>query len=144
MSNLEQLKKLSIEHKDSLEFADKILKISESDDKKELLAGIETIRKYYEDELELHFQHEERTIFAPLYKEYREHIGSAPMLLKEHGFLRLLVDRIELSTAKKDLYDFATVLKNHTKIEDEELFPLVEKLFTEEQLSAILDFVPVD
>ena len=144
MDTREQFKKLTTEHKESLVFAEKVLKFSKSDDKDELLAGIETIKKYYTDELELHFQHEERTIFAPLYKEHREHIGNAPVLLKEHGFLRLLVDRIELSSAKKDLNDFALVLRDHTLAEDEELFPLVGKLFTEEQLGAILAYTPAN
>ena len=142
MDTREQFKKLTTEHKESLVFAEKILKISESDDENELLMGIETIKKYYTDELELHFQHEERTIFAPLYKEHREHIGKAPALLKEHGFLRLLVDRIELSSAKKDLSDFALVLRDHTLAEDDELFPLIGKLFTEQRLDAIVTYTP--
>ncbi|RTZ66709.1 MAG: hemerythrin domain-containing protein [Aquificaceae bacterium] len=144
MNIQDKFKKITTEHEESLLFAEKILKIAESDDKDELLAGIEIIKKYYADELELHFQHEERTIFAPLYKEYREHIGVAPALLKEHGFLRLLVDRIELSSAKKDLNDFALVLRDHTLVEDKELFPLIEKLFTEKQLEAIATYTPAD
>ena len=142
MNIREQFKKLTAEHEESLVFAEEILNISESDDKDKLLAGIETIKKYYTDELELHFQHEERTIFAPLYKEHREHIGKAPALLKEHGFLRLLVDRIELSSAKKDLNDFARALRDHTLAENEELFPLIGKIFTEEQLEAIVTYTP--
>ena len=144
MNNLDQFKKLTTEHQESLAFAEKILAIANNDDNDELLAGIKIVKEYYTNELELHFQHEERTIFAPLYKEYREHIGIAPALLKEHGFLRLLVDRMELSSAKKDLKDFALVLRDHTLSEDKELFPLIEKLFTEEQLKAILSYTPAD
>ena len=109
-----------------------------------MLEAIETVKKYYDEELEQHFQHEERTVFAPIFNEYRDHVGMATTLLKEHGYLRLLIPKITLDTAKNDLAEFGLMLKNHTRMEERELFPVVEKLFTEEQLDAVLDFVPLD
>ena len=144
MNRYEQLKQLTQEHNEALIFADEIIAIAENGDESALLEGIAAIKKYYNAELEVHFQHEERTIFAPIFREYRDHIQMATVLLKEHGFMRLLIQRIDLDSATKELYDFATVLKNHTLVEEKELFPLVEELFTDEQLAAVVNFVPVD
>ena len=144
MKRLEQLHKLSKEHHQSLVMAKHISEIAKSEDHKELLEAIEKVKHYYDDELEEHFQHEERTIFAPIFKEYREHIGIATSLLKEHGYIRMLIPKMTLETAQKDLAEFGSMLKTHTRVEERELFPLIEKLFSDEQLNAILNFVPLD
>ncbi len=144
MKRAEQLQKLSREHHGSLSMALKISKIAESGSEEALAEAIETIKAYYKDELEEHFQHEEQTIFVHIFQQYREHVPMATSLLKEHGFLRILVQRIKPETAKEDLMDFATVLKNHTRVEERELFPIIEKLFTDEQMDAVLNFVPLD
>jgi len=144
MKRAEQLQKLSREHHGSLSMALKISNVAENGTEEELATAIDTIKDYYDNELEEHFQHEEQTIFAPMFKQYRDHIGIATPLLKEHGYLRILVQRIKLKTAKKDLADFATVLKRHTRMEERELFPIIESLFTDEQMDAVLNFVPLD
>ncbi|MCK5902946.1 MAG: hemerythrin domain-containing protein [Cocleimonas sp.] len=144
MNRVNQLEPLNQEHESAIVFANKILIIAKSEDRKVLFNGIETIKKYYNTELEVHFQHEERTIFSPIFKEHREHIQMATALLKEHGFIRLLIQRINLQNANKELYEFATVLKNHTHIEEKTLFPLVTSLFSDEQLQAVINFTPVE
>lgn len=144
MKRLEQLQKLSREHHGSLVMAKKIARIAEEGSDEELLEAIETVKAYYDEELEEHFQHEERTIFTPIFQQYREHIGIATTLLKEHGFIRLLIPKIQPESARKDLADFAEVLKNHTRMEERELFPVIETLFSDEQLDAVLNFVPLD
>lgn len=144
MKRCEQLQKLSQEHHDSFAMVNDIARTAQEGSDEQLAQAIQTVQQYYNNELEIHFQHEERTIFAPIFKQYREHIGLATHLLKEHGYLRLLIQRMELSNAKKDLADFAEVLKRHTEIEENELFPLVESLFTDEQLAAVVDFEPLD
>jgi len=144
MKRVEQLHKLSREHHEALVMAKKIAEIAENGSDTDLAEAIETIIKYYDDELEEHFQHEERTIFAPIFKQYQEHIGVARDLLKEHGFIRTLIPAITMETAKKDLADFALVLKNHTRTEERELFPIVEELFSDEQLDEVLNFKPLD
>lgn len=144
MKRAEQLQDLSREHHQSLVMAKRIAEAVENGSDEALLAAIEKVKAYYEDELEEHFQHEERTIFAPIYKEYKEHIALASGLLKEHGAIRMLIPQLTLNTAKEDLAGFAEVLKNHTRVEERELFPIVEELFTKEQLDAVLNFVPLD
>lgn len=144
MKRAEQLQKLSREHHGSLVMAKRIARITEEGSEQELIEAIETIKKYYDSELEEHFQHEERTIFSPIFEHYKEHIPIATTLLKEHGYIRMLIPRLSAETARKELADFALVLKNHTRMEERELFPIVETLFTEEELDAILNFVPLD
>ncbi len=144
MKRIEQLQKLSKEHHGSLVMAKKIASMVEEGDDSTLLDAIEIIKKYYDDELETHFQHEERTIFKPIFSHHKEHMGIATTLLKEHGFIRLLIPKMTLQTAKQDLGQFAEVLKNHTRMEERELFPIIETLFTDEELDAVLNFVPLD
>ena len=144
MKRAEQLQDLSREHHGSLVMAKRIAEIAESGDDAAISEAIETVKNYYESELEVHFQHEERTIFAPIFKEYREHIGIATQLLKEHGAMRMLMPKLHAASAREDLAEFATMLKNHTRMEERELFPIVEAHFSDEQLDAILNFVPLD
>jgi hemerythrin-like domain-containing protein len=144
MKRLEQLQKLSREHHGSLVMAKKIAEMVGQGDDATLLEAIETVKQYNNDELEEHFQHEERTIFTPIFNHYQEHVGLATRLLKEHGLIRQLVPNLALQTAKHDLAEFAEVLKNHTRLEERELFPLVETLFSDAELDAVLNFVPLD
>ena len=87
-------------------------------------------------------QHEERVIFAPMIQAYDEHVELCIQLGKEHGFMRTIVEEITPETAKKDLADFARVLRSHSIREETELFPLVEALFSGEQLDKVLNFEP--
>lgn len=144
MKRIVQLHKLSHEHHGSLVMAKRIAEIAENGSEGDLLEAIKTIKTYYDNELEEHFQHEEQTIFSLIFKEYKEHIGIATTLLKEHGYIRLLIPRITAETARKDLADFSLMLKNHTRMEERELFPIIESLFSQEQLDAVLNFVPLD
>jgi hemerythrin-like domain-containing protein len=138
----QQLQKLSHEHNDCIVFAEKIAQISESGDHSQLAKGIELVQKYNQTELEAHLKHEEQTIFSLLVQEHKEHLELCISLGREHGFIRTLVEEMTLETAQQDLADFAHILKHHTLEEEMKLFPIVESLFTEEQLDAVLDFVP--
>ena len=144
MKRIEQLQKLSREHHGSLVMAKKLIEVAEQGDKEALVKAIDTLKTYNEDELEVHFQHEERTIFSVIFNHYPEHIELATTLLKEHGLMRRMIPMITPETAKKDLADFGLILKNHTRVEERELFPIIETLFTDEELDAILSFVPLD
>ena len=56
----------------------------------------------------------------------------------------MLMPKLHVASAREDLAEFATMLKNHTRMEERELFPLIESLFSEAQLEAVLNFVPLD
>lgn len=138
----QQLQKLSHEHNDCLLFAEKIAQIAETGDEEQLAEGIKLVQNYNNTELEAHLKHEEQTIFALLVQEHKEYLEMCITLGKEHGFIRTLVEEMTLATAQQDLADFAHILKHHTLAEEMTLFPVVESLFTEEQLDAVLNFVP--
>jgi len=144
MKRAAQLLHISKEHHDSIQMAENILKVIETGTDDELLTEIEKVQKYYDEHLETHFQHEERTIFAPIYKQYTEHVPLAMPLLKEHGAIRMLIPNLALENAKEGLAMFAETLLSHTRIEELELFPIIEEVFTKEQLDAVLDFEPLD
>ena len=144
MKRAEQLIKLSREHHVSLVMAKKFSDIAKNGTEDELLEAIEAVKEYYDSDLEEHFQHEERTIFTPIFSDYNEHVEIATILLKEHGHIRRMVPQITLETAKEDLAEFGEMLKTHTRMEERELFPIIEEIFTAEQLDAVLNFVPLD
>ncbi len=144
MKRAKQLQDLSREHHGALVMAKRIAEVAESGDEAAITEAIERVKDYYESELEIHFQHEERTIFALIFKNYPEHIGIATQLLKEHGAMRMLMPKLHIASAREDLAEFARILKNHTRVEERELFPIVESTFSDEQLNDILDFVPLD
>ena len=70
-------------------------------------------------------------------------IQNTTILLKEHGIVRSLIPHMTAETAREDLAEFALILKNHTRTEERELFPVIQELFTDEQLDAILNFKPL-
>jgi hemerythrin-like domain-containing protein len=144
MKRAEQLQKLSREHHTSLSMANNIAKIAKQGNENEFADAIKRIKEYNEKELEPHFRHEEQTLFSVIFEKYPKHIELATTLLKEHGFIRRLVPVLTPETARKDLADFALVLKNHTRLEERELFPIVESLFTDEELEAVLNYVEAD
>lgn len=147
MQRCEQLQDLSREHHHSLKMAKDLANLAKKGSDDEVRQGVKKLTDYYDNELEKHFQHEEQVIFSLFFKHYREYMQIATLLLKEHGVMRALIHRIktqqpELEELKKELADFALMLKDHTRMEERTLFPLVESIFTKEQLEAVLHFEP--
>lgn len=136
------LQKLSKEHGESIIFADKLIDIVDNGSLSELAEGVEILKKYNESDLETHLQHEERTIFTPLIQEHHKYQELCITLGKEHGEMRSIIEQITFATAKKDLADFARILKSHSLMEENELFPVIASVFTEDQLNDILNFKP--
>lgn len=133
---------LSQEHKECLLLADRLTDIANRGNESELAAAVQWIREYNTNELEPHFQHEEQTILGPLLQEHHEYRPLCIQLGKEHGFLRTLAESISTVSAKQDLTDFAQVLRNHTLLEEEQLFPLLN-LLTPTQRESIGHFAPL-
>lgn len=136
--------KLAREHAECLLLADELAAMARQGDDAVLADAIRRVQEYNINEMEPHLQHEERTLFAPLVQQHREHLPLCIHLGKEHGLLRTLAENIgDSSNARQDLADFAQVLRNHTLMEEQQLFPLLEKLFTPEQWQVVLDFEPL-
>ena len=144
MQAQQALQKLSQEHHDCYRFVDEITQIVALGSDAELSDAVSRVQAYYNDELELHFQHEEQTVFAPIFQHYREHILLATHLLKQHGYLRVLIQQMRPVNARQELAEFARLLKTHTELEEHELFPLIAEHFSAEQLQSVLAFKPLD
>lgn len=138
-----QMEQLSREHDEALIFADRIARLASDGSNESLEQGVRLVQEYYRDEMEQHLQHEEQTIFGPIVQFHREHFALCVRLGTEHGHLRTLATGIRLDTAPRDLPAFADILRKHTVVEEEELLPLVESLFTPEQLNAVMQFTPL-
>lgn len=142
MQRTEQLKSLSREHHVSLVMSSRIIKLVEKGSPEELAAKVLEVQKYYNDELELHFQHEEQTLFSTIFKNYPELRTLSTQLLKEHGEMRVLCQSMTAENAVSDLTHFAKLLKDHTRTEERQLFPQIEVCFSAEELAVAQDFQP--
>jgi hemerythrin-like domain-containing protein len=138
-----QLQKLYREHEDALAFADRITGLAAEGTEQALAEGMRLVQDYYQSEMEAHLQQEEQTLFAPLLQYDRENITLCMRLGKEHGLLRTLVANLRPETAQRDLQAFGEVLREHTLAEEQQLLPLVESLFTTEQLDRVMNFTPL-
>ncbi|TVP79451.1 hemerythrin domain-containing protein [Thioalkalivibrio sp.] len=138
-----QMEQLSREHDEGMAFADRISELASDGSEESLAEGVRLVQAYYQEELEQHLQHEEQTIFAPIVQFHREHFSLCVRLGTEHGLLRTMATGMRLETAQRDLPAFADILRKHTVAEEEELLPLVESLFTPEQLDAVMHFTPL-
>jgi hemerythrin-like domain-containing protein len=138
-----QLQRLTEEHQGVMVLSDTLSCLAMDGDETGLAEGLRRVQEYYEEELEAHLQHEEQTIFRTLMQYGREHFPLCVRLGTEHGILRTLATNLHPETARRDLADFARVLREHTEAEEAELFPLVESLFTTEELDAVMAFAPL-
>lgn len=138
----EQLQELAREHREALDFADRIAGLAQDGSQDSLAEGVRLVQDYYYDELEEHLQHEEQTMFTALLEHGKEHLPLCMQLGKDHGLLRTLAPAMPAATARQDLLDFAEVLRRHTLFEEEHFLPLVESLFTREQLDRVMLFKP--
>lgn len=137
------MQKLTQEHVECLSLADRLDRIVRRGDSTALAAAVQWVREYNARELEPHLQHEEQTIFGPLIREHHEQAPLCIRLGKEHGFLRTLAENISEANARQDLAEFARVLRSHTLAEEQQLFPLLDALFTPAQWEAVRHFIPL-
>lgn len=143
MSSLDISSHFTQDHQSSVLFARQILKAL-NEKPLQLAKLITQTQQYYVTELEPHFQHEEQTVFAPLYKKYRQQLDVATLLLKEHGHMRMLAKTLGQSNAQSSLKVFAELLISHTQLEDTTLLPSIQTLFSQEELQAVRDFTPIE
>lgn len=143
MNNNSMLEELNQEHREAIEFVDRMLELIDNEGQAGLDAALKQIQIYCETELESHLQHEEMTIFSPLFREYQAHMDLTRRLLQEHGNMRALARSLNADTPAKELKEFLTLLKDHSVAEEQVLLPAVAELFTETQMIAIRDFDPM-
>jgi hemerythrin-like domain-containing protein len=123
---------LSRDHHHALVLARSAERAASSDRDEEIAMAWELIESKYEKELAPHFEVEESHILR--YLEALGFMEIAQRTRDEHGELLSLV--VREGEARERLLQFGGLLRAHVRFEENELFPLAEKVLTPAQLSA--------
>lgn len=136
------MQRLIDEHASGLLFAAELSQIAKEGSDQDVAVAMERVGEYLAGELEHHFQHEEQTILGELLRNHPEYAALCIAIGREHGQMRFMLVETSGAGPRRDLANFAHLLKQHTLLEDEGLFPVVEKLFSPEQMCEIAKFSP--
>lgn len=137
MGRIRELEALSREHSEAMALAERCRRAATSGNAAEQKALREEISELFASELDRHFQMEECTIFHVARGKGDEIATLCTRLKDEHRQLRELYARLnggDLST----LNDFGCLLHAHALLEEEQLFPLIEALFTPQEKAIII------
>lgn len=132
MKRIDELKELSREHHTALLIARRCIKLNDADELhiKKLWRGVRT---FFNTDLVPHFRTEESCI-APVLKNTGEY-QLYNRLLSEHAALREIMGNE--NPAPADINSFGSLLKNHIRFEENELFDHVQRSFSPQQLKRI-------
>ena len=141
MKRIEQLRSLSKEHHLSLVLASKALKAAKSGNKTAVEQLCLQVADEFDDRWDKHFKKEEQTIFSIIEDKYKnllaeENVDLHIRLRKQHDQMRKMADEMKKGRIDQ-LAEFGQLLKDHTRLEERVLFPLISALFTAKELDAI-------
>ena len=136
MKRKEQLIRLSKDHHQSLVLAKKCINTHASNDADLIALLCQSIVESFDAVWEKHFAIEEEGVFKQA-AAYSDQLNAlCQQLIDEHQQLRSLKENM----ARGDyscLGEFGEILKRHTRVEERELFPLVEHAFSETELELV-------
>jgi hemerythrin-like domain-containing protein len=144
MKRIEQLRPLSMEHHLSLVLANKAIKTATHGDEVNIKTLCQQIANEFERRWEAHFIKEELSIFTLFEDKYRSSlVAETPddanltdLLREQHNQMRTM--SAEMHEGRTDqLAEFGRLLRDHTRLEERRLFPLVSDLFTTQELNLI-------
>ena len=139
MKRNENLITLSWEHHDGLVVAFRLQKGLENNIATEDLSRY--ILYVWEQILSGHFWQEEQTLNHQLEKPSEGRVALKRMKT-DHNIFRQLIKKLKSDTASSEnVHIFSTMLNQHIRFEERELFPLLEKQCSPEELSHIGDFL---
>lgn len=147
MKRIQQLQALSKEHHQSLVLAQKAINAAGSNEQKIIDELCQQIVDSYPDDWAVHFKIEEDSIFKVVLKQYKNIAGDTDPDLKkiydlcvqleqEHRQMSRYYEQIKTGD-QSVLGDFGRLLKQHTRTEERELFPLLENYFEDDMLQQI-------
>ena len=141
MKRIEQLRSLSKEHHLSLVLASKALKATKSGDKTAVEQLCQQVSDEFDSRWDEHFKKEEQTIFSIIEEKYKnllaeENVELHIKLRNQHDQMRNMADEMKKGRIDQ-LAEFGQLLKDHTRLEERVLFPLISALFTAKELDAI-------
>jgi len=134
MKRCPALQDLSREHHTALRLALHWRRTAESGDHAAIEAACEDVRAVYDTELAPHFREEELCLLPRL-----EAAGAGAVVARtliEHRTLQRLQRALEIPDGET-LLRFATLLSDHVRFEERELFATAEALLGEETLAAL-------
>jgi len=144
MKRIEQLHSLSKEHHLSLVLASKSIKVAKNASAEEIKQLCREISSDFDKRWEAHFAKEELSIFTVFEDKYQsqlivdanEDAELTELLRKQHDQMRSM--SAEMAGGRIDqLAEFGCLLRDHTRLEERRLFPLISELFDKQEL----DFV---
>ncbi|WP_456415011.1 hemerythrin domain-containing protein [Thiolapillus sp.] len=131
-----ELTTLSREHHQSLRLANHCLNIAAAGDREQCRALCQHILRIFDEELDPHFRKEEASIFNITAAMGGEIHDLGLRLAEEHEQMRAMAAKMGQGDCGK-LAAFGKLLKEHTRLEERKLFPLVEAQFSNDQLAQI-------
>jgi hemerythrin-like domain-containing protein len=137
MKRITQLQPLSNEHHQSLRLAKKCKDIIAKETDEVIKAFSLQLKDEFDAQWDNHFRTEEKTIFSVAEDKGKEISEICQQLKKEHQILENMVESIS-SGDYQLLHEFGQLLHDHTRLEERQLFPMVEDMFTQEELDNIL------
>lgn len=143
MKRHDALVPLSHDHHHALAQARKLLKAASSDDLAEHISQAREFIDFYSKETVQHFREEEKLIF-PLMLEYLEEIPTPlPRLLMDHVKVHSMVGRLQRQIDEGTidatlLRDIGELLRSHIRMEEQQIFPIIEKAVDEKVLRSVV------
>ena len=137
MKRITQLQPLSNEHHQSLRLAKKCKDILAKETDEVIKAFSLQLKDEFNTQWDKHFRTEEKTIFSVAESKGKEISEICQQLKKEHQTMEKMVESISAGDYQL-LHEFGQLLHDHTRLEERQLFPMVEDQFTQEELDNIL------
>ncbi len=138
MKRIDQLLPLSKEHHQSLVLAKKCKDIIARESEEVIKIFALQLEVDFDMQWAKHFKIEEQTIFSLAAGKSKEMSEMCVQLSNEHQIMEKMVRRIAAGDHQL-LAEFGQLLHDHTRLEERQLFPLIEKQFTGEELDNILE-----
>ena len=142
MRRHESLIPFTHDHHHVLARARRLRLAADSGDGEEQRAAAEEFVEFFQDDSLLHFREEEETLFPLVIDRADAPIDLLSRLLLEHVRMHRLVARLEAEIAEgaiapQTLKAIGELLAAHIRVEESELFPLMEQMVNEEDLRSI-------
>lgn len=143
MKRAPELTELSREHHQSLRLAKRCLDTLDGHDPARIEALCREIADDFDHTWERHFAHEEAAIFSVTEEMPGRIHELGEQLVAEHQRMREMARRMRRGDCSV-LGAFGELLRDHTRLEERELFPLVEAQFSAEQKARIAELTGVN
>ncbi len=146
MQRIKQLQLLSKEHHLSLVLAQKAINAAQQGDSRAIEELCQQIVTTYPDDWMIHFKIEEESIFKTISEHYqitetsepdiKQMVSLGQQLEQEHRQMDAYYE--QMKTGNKEVLEaFGKLLKQHTRTEERQLFPLLEQYCSSDTLDKI-------